>query len=569
MIAEASAASSLAQQNAAEAARVAAVARGAAAEANSAADQAKKAADAANTYANQAKEKAKQAEASGAKAAQAAKTAAGARDAALRDTVSAEYSAQRAEKSKWFAQASASEAYTSATKAHDAAQAAGQDARTAAQSANQAFQVTATKSLTEYVNQVLVQSVEEVAKRQEQSRDAFVGRGIEKLKHTGRDIVENWDWDAPKLPGIDDLTDFFVHTLDRVMDHPLDAVVGAFGLLGSAWTFSFELTQVAVPSFVADGALCGISIVSGDAMDKSPSCSAAKSIVGDQAGKALDLSRKLPFGHEVSTYLEQALTKAGICPTPNSFPAGTRVLMADGTTKPIEQIGVGDQVTATDPATGRSGGRTVDATILTPDDRDFTDLNVAAGSGSLTATDHHPFWAENRHRWLDAADLIAGDELRTPGGSTARITGTKHRNGLQAAYNLTVRDLHTYYVLAGNTPVLVHNSGGLCAGEDAYRIDEHVKPRHTSSGDKTDGKSIFNDGEDLYVLARGSDGKIGQYQSNTGRIQYVVDAGRIIGTDKNGLPTRFYTIIRTARPEMYETDYLDFGDLVTMHPGTP
>jgi hypothetical protein len=26
-------------------------------------------------------------------------------------------------------------------------------------------------------------------------------------------------------------------------------------------------------------------------------------------------------------------------------------------------------------------------------------------------------------------------------------------------YNLTVKDLHTYYVLAGQTPVLVHNAG--------------------------------------------------------------------------------------------------------------
>ncbi|MFC7219750.1 hypothetical protein ACFQLX_16495 [Streptomyces polyrhachis] len=28
--------------------------------------------------------------------------------------------------------------------------------------------------------------------------------------------------------------------------------------------------------------------------------------------------------------------------------------------------------------------------------------------------------------------------------------------------NLTVSDLHTYYVLAGSTPVLVHNSGPFC-----------------------------------------------------------------------------------------------------------
>jgi Colicin D len=30
------------------------------------------------------------------------------------------------------------------------------------------------------------------------------------------------------------------------------------------------------------------------------------------------------------------------------------------------------------------------------------------------------------------------------------------------AHNLTVADIHTYYVLAGNTPVLVHNTGPGC-----------------------------------------------------------------------------------------------------------
>ncbi|MDT5036218.1 MAG: Pretoxin domain, partial [Micromonosporaceae bacterium] len=32
--------------------------------------------------------------------------------------------------------------------------------------------------------------------------------------------------------------------------------------------------------------------------------------------------------------------------------------------------------------------------------------------------------------------------------------------GLGRMLNLTVAYLHTYYVLAGNTPVLVHNDGG-------------------------------------------------------------------------------------------------------------
>ncbi|MFV2088989.1 hypothetical protein, partial [Micromonospora sp. LOL_021] len=36
----------------------------------------------------------------------------------------------------------------------------------------------------------------------------------------------------------------------------------------------------------------------------------------------------------------------------NSFAPGTNVLMADGTTKPIEQVKPGDTVIATDPETG-------------------------------------------------------------------------------------------------------------------------------------------------------------------------------------------------------------------------
>ncbi|MBT2544830.1 hypothetical protein J7E99_30010 [Streptomyces sp. ISL-44] len=148
----------------------------------------------------------------------------------------------------------------------------------------------------------------------------------------------------------------------------------------------------------------------------------------------------------------------------NSFPAGTPVLMGDGTTtRPIEQIKAGDTVLAADPETGASGPRRVDGTIYTPDDRDFTGITVGQGAGSLTATDHHPVWVENRKQWTDAADLNSGDTLRTPDGTAVAIDKVTHWKELQGAYNLTVNDLHTYYVLAGVTPVLVHNSNGLCS----------------------------------------------------------------------------------------------------------
>lgn len=147
----------------------------------------------------------------------------------------------------------------------------------------------------------------------------------------------------------------------------------------------------------------------------------------------------------------------------NSFPAGTPVLMGDGATRPIEQIKVGDTVLAGDPETGASGPRRVDATIYTPYDRDFTGISVGQGMGSLTATDHHPVWVENRRQWTNAADLNSGDTLRTPDGTAVAIDKVTHWKQLQGAYNLTVNDMHTYYVLAGATPVLVHNSNGLCS----------------------------------------------------------------------------------------------------------
>ncbi|WP_097238874.1 RHS repeat-associated core domain-containing protein [Streptomyces sp. 1331.2] len=152
----------------------------------------------------------------------------------------------------------------------------------------------------------------------------------------------------------------------------------------------------------------------------------------------------------------------------NSFPAGTKVLLADGTTKPIEQLTIGDQVTATDPQTGDTAGERVTKTIITPDDKDFTDLqlttaveaNPAAVPSTITSTQHHPYWDVTTKRWTDAADLQAGHQLLTPAGDTVTVASVRnYHTDSTSAYNLTVSQLHTYYVLTGATPILVHNCG--------------------------------------------------------------------------------------------------------------
>ncbi|MFE3470853.1 polymorphic toxin-type HINT domain-containing protein [Streptomyces bacillaris] len=143
------------------------------------------------------------------------------------------------------------------------------------------------------------------------------------------------------------------------------------------------------------------------------------------------------------------------------FLAGVEVQMADGSTKAIEDVEVGDEVLATDPETGETGARQVTRLIRTENDKYFNTLSIATEDGveELTATHEHPFWSPSEHDWIVARDLAPGMTLRTDTGATVIVTGNKDFTERARTYNLTVDDLHTYYVLAGGTPVLVHNCG--------------------------------------------------------------------------------------------------------------
>ena len=69
-------------------------------------------------------------------------------------------------------------------------------------------------------------------------------------------------------------------------------------------------------------------------------------------------------------------------------------------------------------------------------------------------------WDPARRRWVTAAGLAPGRRLLAPSGATLPVTAvTRSTTPDQRVYNLTIDHTHTYYVTAGNTPVLVHNSG--------------------------------------------------------------------------------------------------------------
>ncbi|MFD6568314.1 polymorphic toxin-type HINT domain-containing protein [Micromonospora profundi] len=156
-----------------------------------------------------------------------------------------------------------------------------------------------------------------------------------------------------------------------------------------------------------------------------------------------------------------------------SFSGDTEVLMADGTSKPISEIEIGDEVKAADPESDEEAAKPVTHLWIHQD----TLQNLLIDGRILTTTEDHPFWNATDRRWERADELDPGDLLETPEGSRAVvgrfIPNTAHED---TAYNLTVADIHTYYVLAGSTPVLVHNTGGMDGCTDAaYQGVLHIR----------------------------------------------------------------------------------------------
>ncbi|MDT5024223.1 MAG: hypothetical protein QOE61_649, partial [Micromonosporaceae bacterium] len=160
----------------------------------------------------------------------------------------------------------------------------------------------------------------------------------------------------------------------------------------------------------------------------------------------------------------------------HSFAAGTLVLMADGSTKAIGKVADGDEVLSSDPATGMTNGKKV-VDLHKNRDTDLTDLTITTSDGktaTLNTTQHHPFWSVSRGDWIDAADLVSGELLHAADGKTiVAVTKVKSFTGHHTMRDLTIEHVHTYYVLAGNTPVLVHNcGGGFKAGIGADEVND-------------------------------------------------------------------------------------------------
>ena len=137
-------------------------------------------------------------------------------------------------------------------------------------------------------------------------------------------------------------------------------------------------------------------------------------------------------------------------PPPMCFVAGTKVDMADGTKKVIENIVIGDKVLALN-------GKTDVVSYV--HDIPKADRNLWTINDRITATDAHAFltkdgWKSNNAKLsntvyndygIEVKDLEIGDKLITDNG-VEEVTKLENEKDFVKVYNFTTSNTHTYMV---------------------------------------------------------------------------------------------------------------------------
>ncbi|MFD6716865.1 DNRLRE domain-containing protein [Micromonospora chalcea] len=244
---------------------------------------------------------------------------------------------------------------------------------------------------------------------------------------------------------------------------------------------------------------------------------------GKKIADGIDTANDVKKGVEATTDASKALptntpkpkTESPAAPTKcNSFVPGTKVLLAGGGAKAIEDLKVGDEVLGTDVESGQNQGRAVtdvrshegSKTLVTI----TVDVDGKAGSktGSITSTAAHLIWLPDAGQWVNGGDLKPGMWLQTAAGTWVQITAITKTIRHERVHNLTVNGVHTYYVLAGDKPVLVHNCGVEWKNENdpnfpnrnVDRDPQDALPDPSVVRSSNDGMGPLRDGDHHFVV---------------------------------------------------------------------
>ena len=133
--------------------------------------------------------------------------------------------------------------------------------------------------------------------------------------------------------------------------------------------------------------------------------------------------------------------------------AGTLVWMADGTTKPIEQVKLGESVLSKNEKTGEVAAKKVTNTSVRQNI--WTRKLSFEGGAVLETTDEHPLYVEGSG-FVKAKEVGIGSSIVTRAGPSAKVVAVEADVRQAKVYNFTVDAFHTYFV--GQDALWVHNA---------------------------------------------------------------------------------------------------------------
>jgi len=142
--------------------------------------------------------------------------------------------------------------------------------------------------------------------------------------------------------------------------------------------------------------------------------------------------------------VESNMAEGGGC-----FLSGTKILLANNTTKNIENIVIGDKVKT---RTGVNDGKLVDAKVLDVQKHEVGSYLLI--NRQLRVTPEHNLFINGR--WMTAAEIKIGDSYLDTNGSFKTITNIETHFGKFTVYNLSVDIYHTFFA----NGFFVHNEKG-------------------------------------------------------------------------------------------------------------
>lgn len=131
------------------------------------------------------------------------------------------------------------------------------------------------------------------------------------------------------------------------------------------------------------------------------------------------------------------------------FLAGTKILMGDNTSCPIENVKSGDKIISYDLERSEFRLSIVNKLIVHQNEPSgFYLIN-----NHLKVTGSHRIWVKNKG-WISVSNLKIGDEVFTSDGKYITVRTKEKVNGTFTVYNLSIQDRTHNFFAEG---ILVHN----------------------------------------------------------------------------------------------------------------